>query len=313
MPEPVEPALSPLEASFKTREVEGILDIYFYRRVALKIAYVAARLKMTPNGVTALGGILGIIAGHLYFYRDLKINILGMFLHVCANMLDNADGQLARILNKKSRNGRVIDSLFDHFVFVSIYIHLTLRCFFAGASPAIAILALAAGLSHALQGAAADYFRNGYLYFVRGKTRADWDSSKSLAEEYVKLRWLGEGWSKFLLWSYLNFTRQQELLSPALRRLRDTIVRQFPAGVPDSLRQQYRDAARPMLRWWGFLMTNTRMFFLFLFIAIDQPALYFWLEVSAFNMLLVGLIIWQERMSLSLLRCETAERGADAV
>jgi phosphatidylglycerophosphate synthase len=309
MPEPVERTLSPLETTFKTREVEGFLDIYFYRPVALKIATLAARLKMTPNGITAFGGVLGIIAGHLYFYRDLKINIVGMFLHVCANMLDNADGQLARILNQKSRDGRVIDSLFDHLIFLSIYINLGLRCLFAGASPAIAILALAAGFSHALQGAAADYFRNGYLYFVRGKSRADWDSSKTLAKEYGDLRWFGQAWPKFLLWTYLNFTRQQELLSPALRRLRDTIVRQFPGEIPDSLRREYRDAAQPMLRWWGFLMTNTRMFFLFLFIGIDQPALYFWLEVSVFNVLLVFLIFWQERMSLSLLQRPDTSAG----
>ena len=302
MPEPVEQILSPLEATFKTREVEGFLDIHFYRRVAFLLATWFARLKMSPTAVTALGGILGMLAGHLYFYRDLTTNIVGMFLHVCSNILDNADGQLARLLNQKSRSGRVIDSLFDHLVFLSIYVHLTLRCLFAGASPGIVGLAFAAGISHALQGAAADYFRNGYLYFVRGRSRADWDSSETLADEYRQLSWHGQPWHKFLLASYLNFTRQQELLSPALRRLRDSTVRQFPGEMPDLLRRGYQEAAQPMLRWWGFLMTNTRMFFLFLFVAIDQPALYFWLEVTVFNVLLFLLIVWQERMSLSLLQ-----------
>ena len=36
----VEPALSPLEATFKAREVEGILDIYFYRRVGFQLARI---------------------------------------------------------------------------------------------------------------------------------------------------------------------------------------------------------------------------------------------------------------------------------
>jgi len=302
MPEPVEQILSPLEATFKTREVEGFLDIHFYRRVAFLLATWFARLKMSPTAVTVLGGVLGMLAGHLYFYRDLTTNIAGMFLHVCSNILDNADGQLARLLNQKSRSGRVIDSLFDHLVFLSIYVHLTLRCLFAGASPGIVVLAFAAGISHALQGAAADYFRNGYLYFVRGRSRADWDSSETLADEYRQLSWHRQPWHKFLLASYLNFTRQQELLSPALRRLRDSTVRQFPGEMPDLLRRGYQEAAQPMLRWWGFLMTNTRMFFLFLFVAIDQPALFFWLEVTVFNVLLVLLIVWQERMSLSLLQ-----------
>ncbi len=300
MPEPIEPTLSPLEATYKTRDVEGILDLYFYRKLAFKLATLFARLKITPTAVTVFGGFLGILAGHLYFYSDLFTNIVGMVLHVCANTLDNVDGQLARLLNQKSRSGRVIDSLFDHLIFLSIYVHLTLRCLVAGASPAVCLLALAAGLSHALQGAAADYYRNGYLYFVKGQAGADWDSSDSLRAEYRQLSWWAEPWNKFLLASYLNFTWQQEWLSPALKRLRDLTVRTFPGEIPGSLRQHYRETAQPMLRWWGLLMTNTRMLFLFFFLIIDRPAWFFWLELSVFNLLLGHLILRQEKMSLLL-------------
>lgn len=302
MPEPIEPTVSPLEATYKTRDVEGILDLYFYRKLAFRLATFFARLKVTPTAVTVLGGILGILAGHLYFYPDLPTNLVGMFLHVCANTLDNADGQLARLLNQKSRAGRVIDSLFDHLIFLSIYVHLTLRCLVAGASPAVCLLALAAGLSHALQGAAADYYRNGYLYFVKGRARADWDSFEALRGEYREMSWRTEPWNKFLLATYLNFTRQQEWLSPALKRLRDVTVRAFPDEVPNSLRQRYREAAQPMLRWWGLLMTNTRMLFLFLFLILGRPTWYFWLELSVFNLLLGYLILRQEKMSLFLLK-----------
>ena len=120
-----------------------------------------------------LAGIFGVVAGHLYFYRNLSVNVAGMVLHVCANALDNADGQLARLTHRESREGRIIDSIADHLVFVSIYLHLTLRYLFEGASPAICLFALAAGISHALQGAAADYYRNTYLYFVTAEHATD--------------------------------------------------------------------------------------------------------------------------------------------
>lgn len=301
MPERIDPTLPPLEATFKTRDVEGIVDLYFYRRIAFRLAQLFVKLKMTPTMVTLLGGIVGITAGHLYFYRDLRLNVIGMVLHVCANLLDNADGQLARLLNQKSRKGRIIDALVDHMIFLNIYVHLTLRCLNGGASLAVILLAIAAGISHAFQGAAADYYRNAYLYFVKGRSRADWDSSRVLEDDYRQLSWRTNGWDKFLLATYLNFTRQQELLSPKLRQLRDLTERRFVAGVPDSLRQLYRAAARPLLRSWGLLMTNTRMFFLFLFLFIDRPTWYFWLELSAFNFLLIFLIARQERMSRSFL------------
>ena len=297
MPEQLEQSPPSLEATYKARDVEGIIDLYFYRKIAFQLARLFARLRLTPVKVTVAGGILGIIAGHLYFYSDLRTNLIGMFLHVCANTLDNADGQLARLLNQKSRMGRVIDSVFDHLIFLSIYLHLTLRCLVEGASPAVCILALAAGVSHALQGAAADYYRNAYLYFVKGRAGADWDSTEALRRERQKLSWRTQPWNKLLLTLYLNFTWQQELLSPALRRLRKTTEREFPGEMPNGLRQHYRENARPTLKWWGFLMTNTRMFFLFLFLIVDRPAWYFWIEISVFNLLLGYLIVRQERMS----------------
>ena len=122
---------SRIEATYKAREVEGVLDLYFYRPIGFRLAAFFAQLKMTPASVSLLGGVCGVIAGHLYFYRDLGINIAGMVLHVCANALDNADGQLARLTQTESRKGRIIDSVADHLVFVSIYVHLALRCAFA--------------------------------------------------------------------------------------------------------------------------------------------------------------------------------------
>ena len=56
-------------------------------------------------------------------------------------------------------------------------------------------------------------------------------------------------------------------------------------------------------------MTNTRMLLLFLLLLIGRPVWYFWLELSAFNVLLVYLILWQERLSRSLIKLATARRG----
>src|SRR6266487_6361764 len=155
MPERTEAPCSGVEATYKARDVEGVFDLYFYRPIGFWLARLFARLNMTPAGVSLLAGIFGVVAGHLYFYRNLSINVAGMVLHVCANTLDNADGQLARLTHQESRQGRIIDSVADHLVFVSVYLHLKLRCAFAGASPAIWLLALGAAISHALQGAAA--------------------------------------------------------------------------------------------------------------------------------------------------------------
>jgi phosphatidylglycerophosphate synthase len=307
----VHTAAPKIESTFKAREVEGILDLHFYRPIGFRLAGLFAQLKMTPAAVSLLAGTFGVIAGHLYFYRDLSINVTGMVLHVCANTLDNADGQLARLTHRESRDGRIIDSIADHLVFVSIYFHLTLRYLFEGWSPAICLLALAAGISHALQGAAADYYRSTYLYFVRAGARTGVDSSSRLRSDYLKLTWRQTPWQKLLLALYLNFTSQQEMLAPRLKTLRDVVGQSFHSEIPDWVRTRYRNLACPMLKWWRLLMTNLRMLALFALLFISQPVYYFWFELIPLNLLLFYLVFRQENMAESLLQVvESAENSA---
>jgi CDP-alcohol phosphatidyltransferase len=301
---------SRVETTYKGREVEGVLDLYFYRPVGFRLAEFFAQLRMPPAAVTLLAGICGVIAGHLYYYRDLRINIVGMVLHVCCNALDNADGQLARLTRSESRKGRIIDSVADHLVFVSIYLHLTLRYVVEGSSPAIWLLALAAGISHALQGAATDYYRSTYLYFVANGGGAELDSSSGLRSRYQKLSWRTGAWDKLLLIVYLNFTRQQELLAPRLKELRDSATELFHGQIPDWLQQRYRDSAGGMFKWWGLLMTNSRMLVLFALLFIGQPVYYFWFELIPLNLLFVWLLVHQEKMAESLMQLVLAERNS---
>jgi len=308
--EVVHTAAPKIESTFKAREVEGILDLHFYRPIGFWLAQFFARLKMTPAAVSLLAGICGVVAGHLYFYRVLSINIVGMVLQVCANTLDNADGQLARLTHRESREGRIIDSLADHLGFVSVYLHLSLRYLVDGSSPAIILLAFAAGISHALQGAAADYYRSTYLYFVMAGARTSVDFSSGLRSDYSKLTWRHTLWQKLLLALYLNFTLQQEMLAPRLKTLRDVIRKSFHGEIPDRVRTSYRDLATPMLKWWGLLMTNVRMLVLFALLFISQPVYYFWFELIPLNFLFVYLLFRQENMAESVL--EIAENSQNS-
>jgi hypothetical protein len=74
------------------------------------------------------------------------------------------------------------------------------------------------------------------------------------------------------------------------------------------LKTRYRDRARPMFKWWGFLMTNTRMIILFLLLLAGQPIWYFWIELTVFNVLLIWLVVRQSNMFESLLETVTTHR-----
>src|SRR5438132_7525941 len=111
MPQTTEAQHPRVEATYKAREVEGVLDLYFYRPIGLRLARFFERFKMTPAGVTWLAGLFGVLAGHLYYYRDLRINIVGMAFHVCANAVDNADGELEHRTQPGRREGADMDSI----------------------------------------------------------------------------------------------------------------------------------------------------------------------------------------------------------
>jgi hypothetical protein len=136
------------------------------------------------------------------------------------------------------------------------------------------------------------------------------DSSSELRSNYRALSWRSKPWNKLLFALYLNFMRQQEVLSPHLKQLRDTADQLFCGKIPNWLRTRYRNLASPMFMWWSLLMTNTRMLVLFALLFIGQPIWYFWFELTLLNVLLVYLIIREENMAESLLEVAVTWRNS---
>jgi len=90
--------------------IEELLDYYFYRRVAHLIVPIFLKLRFTPNQITTLSLIVGLI-GAFFAYRGMFI-LSAMFILV-AIFFDCCDGQVARLTGKSSPLGRVMDGLFD--------------------------------------------------------------------------------------------------------------------------------------------------------------------------------------------------------
>jgi hypothetical protein len=288
--------MSRIAATYKSRELEGVVDLLFYRNVGFWLAHFFERLKFTPTAVTVIGGVFGVVAGHFYFYRSVLLNLVGWALHVVANIFDNADGQLARLTNQQSRTGRILDPVVDHLVWLSIYVHLALRLRLQGFSGAIWMLAIAAGISHGAQAAAADYWRHAYLFFA--KRRGEIDSASKIKEEYRRKSWRTDAWQKILFALHLNVTREQEFLLPGIKRLHENVAAD---RVSAPFQSRYATIVRPTFKWWGLLMTNSRMLLLLVLFLVHQPVWFFWTEITVGNLLLIVLILQQQRISDSLL------------
>jgi phosphatidylglycerophosphate synthase len=292
---------SKIESTLKSKETEEFLDVIFYRPLGYLMAVASKKMGITPNCITIFSIFVGVLAGHLFYYNDLTINIVGIALLIWAEALDSADGQLARMTDTKSLYGRILDGFGGNLWFISIYIHLCLRLINTGESYTIFIVAVVCGISHSLQSAIADYYRNYYLFFVYGKSRSEISKSQNLKKEYQELSWRRNFAKKFLMRVYVNYTYEQEFLSAKSVRLLGYISSINGEQAPAKVSDEFRKKNKSLIKYYNILTTNTRMIVLFISILTGYLPLYFIFEATILNFLLAYVVYKHEMNAETIL------------
>jgi hypothetical protein len=285
------------ENSLKSNDTEEQIDIWFYRPIGYQIALFCAKLGITPNAVTIVSIFFGVAAGILFYDQSLLINVIGMLLLVFANSLDSADGQLARMTNNKSRLGRILDGAAGDFWFISIHIAICLRSMNEGWTAWIWVPGVVAGASHVLQSAMADYYRNVHLFFIKGTSGSELDNAAELQKEYDQLTWSKDFGMKFIARTYLNYTNLQESLSPKLQKLLKLVRAKYPSALPTGLITDFRAMNKPLMKYTNIVQFNTRVIFLFIWLFIGQPWIYFFFDIFILNPILIYMCREQEKVS----------------
>jgi hypothetical protein len=283
-----------IELTYKDKDVEEFIDIYFFRPFGYLLALSARSIKLTPNTVTIIGMITGVISGHLFYYSSMTINMIGIFVKIFSNALDSADGQLARMTHSESHMGRILDGISSHVIFLSIYIHLCLRYIHEGHSKWIFAVAILAGASHFIQAAWGDFYRNGYLYFVRGPKFCEIGSSDQLLYQYQMLKWKGRFINKFIVCVELKYILSLQMFTKSYRILKTMIEKIYRGKIPSWLSQEYRRSIKPMNKYYNMLTINVRQFTLFALLLLKKPELFFIFELVALNIVFIYAAILQE-------------------
>lgn len=285
---------SKLTWTYKSRDTEEFIDKLFYRRVGYLMALASQKAGLTPNAITYLSIVVGVLSGHFFYYQNIYLNLVGVLLLIIAEAMDSADGQLARITNNYSDYGRILDGFGGNLWFVSIYIHICLRFIAEGGTPWVFLLAVVAGASHSLQSAMADYYRNFYFYFVMHPDKSEIERSEEIKERYNKLSWKKDFGKKFLDRFYINYTKEQEAFAKKNLKLLDLTGEKFGKELPEWLSSKYRELHKPLIKWYNILTTNFRMMILFIAVLSGELLIYFYFELTLLNILLVYVIIKKE-------------------
>lgn len=288
--------------SLKSMDTEETFDLIFYRPIGYGWALLAKKLGITPNAITIASIFLGVAAGVAFYYDNIWINIAGVILLVWADSFDSADGQLARMTKQYSRLGRILDGLSGDIWFAAIYIAICLREnvtseFFSAHHWVIWVVAVVTGVCHATQAAMADYYRQFHLFFLKGKVGSELDTASQLWEKFHQLSWKRNFWQKLTLAFYTNYTVGQEKRTPWMQRLRRTLAAKYGNDIPQSFRDSFRAASKPLMKYTNILSFNTRTFALFASILIFQmPWLYFAFELTVLNIVLIYMMMRHEKI-----------------
>ena len=288
--------------TLKSMDTEEHIDLWFYRPIGYAWARLAARLGITPNAITIASIFLGVGAGVAFYYNNIWINVLGMFLLVWANSFDSADGQLARMTGQYSRLGRILDGLAGDLWFITIYFSLCFReivtsPFFIEHHWVIWTLAVTTGLCHAKQASMADYYRQFHLFFLKGKDGSELENAADLKAKAKDIPWKGNVWKKLTLAFYTNYTVQQEKMTPSMQRLRAELRRRFKGGeIPEAFRDDFRRLSLPLMKYTNILSFNWRVIVLFIALFCRMPWIYFVFEFTVLNSLMIYMVVRHERI-----------------
>ena len=159
----------PIALADKGDLVEEWADRKFFRPLGYVVCQRLLPTRVTPDQVTVVSLVLGLVAGNLFFYDSRWVNLAGVLLFVVSDIFDSADGQLARTRGTSTPFGRVVDGVSDNLRFINLYLTLIARLVVSGHGWQAVGLGVAAGVSHALQSTAVDTIRQAYLYLGAGK------------------------------------------------------------------------------------------------------------------------------------------------
>ncbi|OLC73045.1 MAG: hypothetical protein AUH78_14715 [Gemmatimonadetes bacterium 13_1_40CM_4_69_8] len=286
----------PTALAHKGVAVEEWVDLRFYRPLGVRLARALQPSSVSADEVTLWALMVGLVGGHLFVYVDWRRNALGFALLIVSDVLDSADGQLARLRGTSTRFGRTLDGIGDNLRGINIYVHLVIRLFLAGSGWAALLLGAMAALSHSLQSAAVDFIRNAYLFATARAGELDLPEDFSDAPP-PSPSMSGGGLARFAARVYRDYVGRQARLLPRTVRLIRSLRR---APIADAFRAEYQELQGPLLPVCAWLGQNIRFALVGVTAIAGHPAVYLWAEASVMNVVFLVLVLRHEGNATAL-------------
>ena len=274
--------------SLKTVDSEEILDLILFRPISFLFVKLIYNTNITPNQISLVALVFGILSGILYGFGTYQFLILGSASFFICNTLDCMDGQLARLKKNGTKIGRVVDGFIDYITSISVFLGLGIAMtLITGDATYSWLLTIAAGISKALQNMFFDHYRNSYLEYVYQKASPLDDEIEEYSEEKERLKNVeGKYLEKFLISVYLSYCTFQK-----------NSTEHIELNISP---EEYKRKNKLLIRMWSWIGSTTHMVTLIIFSLFDRIDLYLIVTVTLGNLIFIILLIWQKQVLKNL-------------
>ncbi len=203
--------ISDYKKTLKAIEVEELFDLILYRPLAFLFVKLIYNTEITPNQITAISLIFGIIGGVSYGFGTHENYIAGALLYLLYNVLDCSDGQLARLKNNGTPIGRILDGFSDYFAAIALYLGIGFGFASNSDNPLLWwSLTIAAGISNAIHSGLLDFYRNRFLDITLNRKSVLEDELDNFIELYEELKsQKGKYFDKIVILVYIKYSSIQ--------------------------------------------------------------------------------------------------------
>ncbi len=108
-------------SSIKSDASDEVINTWLIRPLAGIFVRLVFHTPITPNQVTILSTLIGLLAAYQYLGGTPTAFVVAGLLVTLKDVLDAADGQLARARQQFSRRGRFLDSIGDFIVNAALF------------------------------------------------------------------------------------------------------------------------------------------------------------------------------------------------
>jgi phosphatidylglycerophosphate synthase len=276
--------------SVKSDKSDELINTCLLRPLAGMIVRMLYSTPVTPNHVTLVSVLSGFIAAFFYWKGTASAFMIAGLLITVKDILDSADGQLARAKQQQSRVGRFLDSIGDFAVDAAVFGSIGWSLYRRTQNESMLVLAFLGLIGISLRVSYHVFYQVQFLHLQKqyGKNR--------ITEELVKEDLERGSFERTLQRIFQIIYGWQDRLMVQIDEWSKVPVRRPPKDEPGDPSEGdtlwYSDTLG--LRISGLLGFGTELFLLMACSVFDKLPLYLYLNMFFMNGILILCIVYRK-------------------